>query len=77
MPYFVFRSFPEADGKKPELEQQHDAYKSAKQQVAELREENPDVDLNYFKMVFAEDEKKARILLRTHREPPRIEEWEK
>lgn len=76
MPYFVYRFLPE-DQKKPlELQDSHDSYREAKQHVKDLRAANPDENLNNFRLVFADNERQARILLTTRREKPQIEEWE-
>jgi len=75
MPYYVYRF---SDNKKaaPALQDQHDSYRAAKDHVKELRQTNPNEDLNNFRLIFAEDKDKARILLTTQREKPQIEEWE-
>ena len=76
MPYFVYR-FP-ADNKTatPRLQERHSSYRAAKDHVKELRDTHPDEDLNNFRLIFAEDEDKARILLTTKREKSQVEEWE-
>lgn len=76
MPYYVFRYLPEDSNKPLELQGSHDGYREAKQQVKDLRAAYPDEDLNNFRLVFAENDKQARILLTTRREKPQIEEWE-
>lgn len=73
MPYFVFRKTSE----KLEFQHSHDNYRAAKQEVKDMRAANPDEDINNFRLVFADDEKQARILLSTKREGSPIEEWEK
>jgi len=75
MPYFVYhlssdKSVP------PELQETYDQYRPAKEHVRELRKQNPDQDINNFRMIFADDTQKARILLTTQREKPQVEEWE-
>jgi len=72
MPYFVFRKLTD----KLEFQHSHEAYKDAKQEVKDLRAANPDEDLNNFRLVFADDEKQARILLTTKHESSPVEEWE-
>lgn len=72
MPYFVFRKLDD----KLEFQRSHDNYRDAKQEVKELRAANPDEDLNNFRLVFADDEKQARILLTTKRAASPVEEWE-
>lgn len=76
MPYFVYRFSSQDKNVAPKLQAQYDDYPSAKRHVKELRSENPDEDLNNFRLIFAEDKDKARILLTTQREKPQIEEWE-
>ncbi|WP_126456932.1 hypothetical protein [Sulfuriflexus mobilis] len=75
MPYFVYRFFPEKTNQL-ELQDSHDSYRDAKQQVKDMRAAYPNEDLNHFRLVFADNERQARILLTTRREKPRIEEWE-
>lgn len=76
MPYFVYRFFPGNQNKPLELQDSHDSYREAKQQVKDMRATYPDEDLNNFRLVFADNEKQARILLTTKREKPQVEEWE-
>ena len=72
MPYFVFRRREDT----LEFQHSHDNYRAAKNEVKSLRADNPDEDLNNFRLVFADDEKQARILLTTKRESSPVEEWE-
>ena len=72
MPYFVFRKLDN----KLEFQHSHDSYKNAKQELKDLRAANPGEDLNNFRLVFADDEKQARILLTNKRESSPVEEWE-
>jgi len=75
MPYFVYRL--SSDKKtSPELQDTHENYRAAKQHVRDLRSENPNEDLNNFRLIFADDAQQARILLTTQREKPQVEEWE-
>ncbi len=76
MPYYVYRFSNEDKSVAPKLQEQYDDYKAAKQHIKDLRNENPDEDLNNFRLIFAEDKDRARILLTTQREKPQIEEWE-
>jgi len=76
MPYYVYRFSNEEKNIAPKLQAQHDDYKTAKQQVKDLRAEHPDEDLNNFRLIFAESKDRARILLTTQREKSQIEEWE-
>ena len=76
MPYFVYRFLPDNANKPLELEETYDSYRDAKQHVKGMREENPDEDLNNFRMAFAETKAQARALLTTKRAKQQIEEWE-
>jgi len=76
MPYYVYRFSAEDKNIAPKLQAQYDEYREAKGHVKELRKENPDEDLNNFRLIFAENKDRARILLTTQREKPQIEEWE-
>lgn len=75
MPYYVYVISADKH-KSPELQQSYDNYRDAKQNVKDLRNENPNEDLEKYRMVFADTKQQAKILLRTKREKPRIEEWE-
>lgn len=72
MQYFVFRKLPN----KLEFQHSHSCYRDARQEVKDLRGANPEEDLNNFRLVFADDEKQARILLTTKKEASPVEEWE-
>jgi len=76
MPYYVYRFSHEEKKVAPKLQEQFDEYRAAKDLVKELRAANPDEDLNNFRLIFADDKDRARILLTTQREKPQIEEWE-
>lgn len=76
MPYYVYRFSSENPSAAPKLQETHQDYRAAKDHVKELRETHPGEDLNNFRLVFAEDADKARILLTTKREKPHVEEWE-
>ncbi len=73
MPYFVYHIVPD---KKLELQRRCETYREAKTLVVELRKAHPDEDINSYRLVFADDEQKARILLTTKRQPSPVEEWE-
>ena len=75
MPYFVYRLSSDSTVP-PELQDQHTGYREAKAHVRELRELNPEEDLNNFRLIFADDAQQARILLTTKREKSQVEEWE-
>jgi len=75
MPYFVYRLSSD-NTVPPELQDTHEKYREAKQHVRDLRTENPNEDLNNFRLIFADDAQQARILLTTQREKPQVEEWE-
>jgi len=76
MPYYVFRFSAEDKKTAPKLQAHYDEYRAAKDHVKELRNENPNEDINNFRLMFAEDKDRARILLTAQREKPQIEEWE-
>ena len=76
MPYYVYRFSTEEKKIAPKLQAQYDEYGEAKNHVKELRKENPNEDLNNFRLIFADDKDRARILLTTQRDKPQIEEWE-
>jgi len=76
MPYYVYRFSTDDNKLPPKLQDQHDEYRAAKQHVKDLRDENPDEDINNFRLIFADDKDRARILLTTKREESQIEEWE-
>jgi hypothetical protein len=76
MPYFVFRFTDETETRQVELLKQCDSYREAKQLVVQYRKDNPDMDINTFRMVFADNIEQGRILLTTRREKPIVEEWE-
>ena len=76
MPYYVYRFSNDDKNVAPKLQEQFDEYRAAKDLVKELRKANPNEDLNNFRLIFADDKDRARILLTTQREKPQIEEWE-
>lgn len=76
MPYYVYRFSTEEKKIAPKLQEQYDDYRAAKDHVKELRKENPDEDLNNFRLIFADSKDRARILLTTKRAKSQIEEWE-
>ncbi len=76
MPYYVYRFSNDDKKVAPKLQEQYEEYPAAKEHVKQLRNENPDEDLNNFRLIFAESKDRARILLTTQREKPQIEEWE-
>ncbi|GMR07846.1 MAG: hypothetical protein BMS9Abin26_0850 [Gammaproteobacteria bacterium] len=75
MPYFVYRNNPDVE---IEVLSEHADYKQAKKEVTRLRtdrsEEQPGDE---FRMIFAEDVKSAKRVLRTRRnmQSP-LQEWE-
>jgi len=75
MPYFVYRLSSDKSVQ-PELQETYEQYRPAKDYVRELRKQNPGEDIHNFRMIFADDAQKARILLTTQREKPQVEEWE-
>lgn len=73
MPYFVFKVLPK---EKLELVDTHAVFKEAKTQCRSMRAELPG-DANFdVRMIFAKDVDEGRRLLRVHRTPPPLEEWE-
>ncbi|NOZ10787.1 MAG: decarboxylase [Gammaproteobacteria bacterium] len=73
MPYFVFKVLPE---EKLELVDTHTAFREAKTQCRNMRTDlSADANLDV-RMIFAKDVDEGRRLLRTHRPPPPLEEWE-
>lgn len=76
MPYYVYRFSNDDKKVAPKLQEQHEEYSAAKDHVKQLRGENPNEDLNNFRLIFAENKDRARILLTTQRAKPQIEEWE-
>jgi len=76
MPYYVYRFSNDDKKVAPKLQEQYEEYRAAKDHVKQLRSENPNEDLNNFRLIFAENKDRARILLTMQREKPQIEEWE-
>jgi hypothetical protein len=60
MPYFVYRISPE---RKLTLIGTFATFKEAKDHARSLRAQQPSDDRNIVRMIFAEDPKKARLLL--------------
>lgn len=74
MPYYVY--YVSLDKSQSEFKKECESYKEAKAEVMALREANPDVDLNTFRLMFAKDKSQARILLTTKRKATPVKEWE-
>lgn len=54
-----------------------ETYKTAKQQIRQLRNEQTGDTASLYKIVFAESELQAEEMLQEKREKPIVEEWEK
>jgi len=76
MPYFIFR-IPAQKDAKPELVDEKEKFPEANKLCKTLRKELSADDSATIKMMFAEDEKEARRLMRTKKETSPLEEWEK
>ena len=66
MPYFVYRISPE---RKPTLLETFARFKEAKDHARSLRAQQATDDRNTIRMIFAEDAKKAQLLLTDLRNP--------
>ena len=76
MPYYVYRFADDNKKIAPKLQEQYEEYRAAKDHVKALRKDNPKEDINNFRLIFADNKDKARVLLTVQREKPQIEEWE-
>lgn len=79
MPYFIYKIIagPTALVKNLQQVAAHDEYKSAKQQVRELRASQQADDKASFKVIYADNALSAEEQLLEHREAPIVREWEK
>ncbi len=77
--YFVYKITDSANALVKQLEKigRHDSYREAKQQVRQLRNENPPGSGVSYKIMFAENELQAEEQLQEKREAPIVQEWEK
>lgn len=77
--YFIFKITDTGNGLVKQLEKidRHDSYREAKQQVRQLRNENPPGSGVTYKIMFAENELQAEEQLQEKREAPIVQEWEK
>ena len=78
MPYFVFR----VQGEEPatrqlELLETCEGYRDAKTFARARRQEEPPTEALTFRIVFAESQELAEVLLRQPRNAPILKEWEK
>lgn len=79
MPYFVYKinAGPTALVKNLEKLAEHEDYKTAKNQVRELRANQQTGDTATYKVIFAANALLAEEQLLEHREAPILREWEK
>lgn len=79
MPYFVFKIKPSPGQivKQLDLERECASFQEAKALVRQLREAQPDAQIDNVRMIFAKDRIEAEELLNTPREKPVLLEWEK
>ncbi len=79
MPYFIYKinAGPTALIKNLEKLAEHQDYKTAKNEVRELRAAQTSDDTATFKVIFADNALAAEEQLMEHREAPILREWEK
>ena len=76
MKYFVFKILPNVINKL-ELIKTFESFKDAKNFAKEMRKQNSPDNPDMFKIVFAENELEAELMLSEKREKPILKEWEK
>ena len=76
MTYFVFKILPNVINKL-ELIKTFESFKDAKNFPREMRIQNSPDNPDMFKIVFAENELEAELMLSEKREKPILKEWEK
>ena len=76
MKYFVFKILPNVINKL-ELIKTFESFKDAKNFAREMRIKNSTDNPDMFKIVFAENELEAELMLSEKREKPILKEWEK
>lgn len=76
MKYFVFKILPNVINKL-ELIKTFESFKDAKNFAREMRVQNSPDNPEMFKIVFAENELEAELMLSEKREKPILKEWEK
>jgi hypothetical protein len=75
MPYFVYRQ--PADRKNLKQIEVYDKFRDAKDHARELRKAQEPGDSDTIRVIFAEDDHQAKILLRdAHKPASPLEEWE-
>ncbi len=78
MPYYVFRLDEGAkDAQRPRLLKFFDGYRDARDFARTERAQNPELDAQTIRVVFAESPELAEHLLLQPREAPILREWEK
>jgi len=79
MPYFIYKinAGPTALIKNLEKLAEHDDYKTAKNEVRELRAAQASDDTATYKVIFADNVLAAEEQLMEHRDAPIVREWEK
>lgn len=79
MPYYIYKikSGPTAIVKQLEKLDEHEDYKTAKNQVRSIRAEQDADDATIYKVIFAKNELEAEEQLNEKRETPILREWEK
>ena len=77
--YFIYRitQGPSTVVKQLDKLAEHETYKSAKQEVKQLRQDQPAGEKASFKIIFADNELAAEEMLMEKRESPVLQEWEK
>ena len=76
MKYFVFKILPNVINKL-ELIKTFESFKDAKNFAREMRIQKSPDNPDMFKIVFAENELEAELMLSEKREKPILKEWEK
>ena len=76
MKYFVFKILPNVINKL-ELIKTFESFKDAKNFAREMSVQNSPDNPEMFKIVFAENELEAELMLSEKREKPILKEWEK
>ena len=76
MKYFVFKILPNVINKL-ELIKTFESFKDAKNFAREMRIQNSPDNPDMIKIVFAENELEAELMLSEKREKPILKEWEK
>ena len=79
MPYYIYRITIKKDTSAKQLEfaSEHGNFKTAKQEVRDLRASHQTDDDVIYKVIFAENQPEAEQQLLEHREQPIAKEWEK